>query len=132
VLNHEVFWIVRRFYPYLEAQTTSQILPRPPRILRETSELLTHRVSTLIRRFLAEHSEPAVYVDAEKIPELSRFMMAKFVLSDNEWTSLQVRAGLVKKQTGTAGRRYAFLFDGESRPQGLKLRESAADAPSGM
>jgi hypothetical protein len=48
VLNHEVFWIVRRFYPYLEAQTTSQILPRPPRVLRETSELLTHRVSTLI------------------------------------------------------------------------------------
>jgi hypothetical protein len=132
VLNHEVFWIVRRFYAYLEAQTTSQILPRPPRVLRETSEVLTHRVSTYIRLFLQEHSEPAIYVDAEKIPELSAFMQAKFNLSDNEWTSLQVRAGLFKKQTGDAGRRYAFLYEGSYKPQGLKLLASAADAPSGM
>ena len=132
VLNHEVFWIVRRFYGYLEAQTTSQILPRPPRVLRETSEVLTHRVSTFIRLFLQEHSEPAIYVDAEKIPEMSAFMQAKFKLSDNEWTSLQVRAGLFKKQTGDAGRRYAFLYEGSYKPQGLKLLGSAANAPSGM
>jgi hypothetical protein len=132
VLNHEVFWIVRRFFPYLAAQTTSQILPRPPRIVRETSELLTHRVSTIIRSFLAEHSAPAIYVEAAKIPEFTNFMMTKFVLTENEWTSLQVRVGLVKKQTGMAGRRYAFIFAGESKPQGIKLLESAADAPSGM
>jgi hypothetical protein len=131
VLNHEVFWIVRRFYPYLETQTTSQILPRPPRVLRETSEILTHRISSLIRRFLQEHSEPVVFLDAEKNPELSVFMQAKFNLTENEWTSLHVRAGLHKRQTGAAGRRYAFDFEGSFRPQGLRLLPSSVDAASG-
>ena len=131
-MNPELLWIVRRFYPYIKAQKTSRILPRPPRIIRQTEELLSHRVSTLISKFLEVHSEPATYVEADSVTEFTDRMMAKFSLSKTEWISLQVKVGLQQRESGGSGRVFVFHFPGASKFQGIKLCDTAAEADSGM
>ena len=83
-LNGEMFWLSRKFFQYLKAhpRNTTRIFPRPPRIVKETEDLLQRKLPKLIGRFLLTWSEPALrYSEATRIGNITTIIETKFKLT---------------------------------------------------
>ena len=84
VLNGGMFWLSRKFYQYLREHptTTTRIFPRPPRVVKETDDLLQRTLPKSIMKFLLRWSNPAPrYVDSTPMGQITTLIMTKFKLN---------------------------------------------------
>jgi len=121
--NGELFWIVRRFYKYIEKMPNSTRLhPRPPRIIAETNELLSQSVVQKIKTFVESETDAVPFAQATHHLELRDFLKNKFDLGDN-WKAKLNSAGVTDKRTDSV-RVYQYMYSSENgRLRGIKLRE---------
>jgi hypothetical protein len=128
-LNDEIFWLVRKLYPYLMSTTGSRVLPRPPRVIKETLQLLEQTTKKKMRAFLDQHSVPAAtYAQASNIKQLKDCLQIVFNLNPSEWKALSHAAGLRQKVSGSAGRVWAYQYPEEVLLRAVQLKDSAFEA----
>ena len=125
-LNTEILWLVRRIFPYLMSNEGSRLLPRPPRVIKETTQLLNQSTQKKIIAFLIEHTKPAAtYSQASGIKEVKDVFTKAFKLTASEWTVHAHAIGLQQKVSGGAGRVWVYQYPDEVAMRAVHLEQSA-------
>ena len=83
-MNGEMFWLSRKCYQYLREHptTTTRIFPRPPRVVKETDDLLQRTLPKSIMKFFIKWSDPApTYSDSSPMGVITKLIEKKFKLN---------------------------------------------------
>jgi hypothetical protein len=130
-LNTEVFWLIRHMYPHVRfLGGRKRLYPIPPRIRRETADLLVGDFSRLVQVWVEENCEAAnVYRDATSVVTVREAITQNLFpdMSVKEAKTRIVAAGLVEKVNGSV-RVYVYAFPTEVRPKAVRLKAHVSSA----
>jgi hypothetical protein len=124
-MNTEVFWLARQMFPHLRfLGSRKRLYPIPPRIRRETTDLLMGDFSRVVQLWVEENCEAVqVYRDATNISSVREAITASLFpsLTPKEAKARLAAAGLIEKVNGSV-RVFVYAFPTEVRPKAVRLK----------
>ena len=96
-LRGEMFWLARKFYQYLRQHpiNTTRLLPRPPVVVNETTDLLNRRLPKTIKAFLVRCSTDAeCYGCASSAKDVHDLLQSKFKMPKATLRLMLSQAGI--------------------------------------
>ena len=121
-LNHEVFWLTRVFREYVERMPGTRMVPIPPRVLKETAELLSAKKVVDVKAWLEANTTWATYASATDHLTLRKVIAKAFNLDEGSWKAIFDAAGLKPKASGPH-RRYGYFYPDRERMECVKLND---------
>jgi hypothetical protein len=123
--NSELFHMTKLLYGYITTQG-KRVEPCPPRMVRETAELLNCDVVASIQHWMEVNTISVVdYQEATTQMVLRRRLEADVIQSAGNASAL-ARAGL-QAERRTHARYYTYLFEGAAQPTPVRLREAEVE-----
>jgi len=133
-LNHELFWLTRLFREYVEQMRSSRMIPIPPRVLKETAELLSshqpradtpdHPAKKVVdlKAWLETNTTGTTYARATDHKKLCAVIVKAFNLDEGSWKAIFELSGLKPKASGPY-RRYGYFYPDYERMECVMLNE---------
>ena len=128
--NPELMFLCTHLASYV-VSCGKRVEPRPPRVLRETKELLNMSIMTSVRQFVESNFKAVEDVRMATTQVRVRQIIAKEFPALGEQCEQYLRKAGLEPDRCKKVRSYSYLFPGKVHPEPIVCDEAAADEEDG-